>query len=311
MIFTSKVPLNAAPVTIADYLAGRFTYLDRDEWVEKIKSGRILLNDVRCTAESITRKGDMVSYIADNFDEPPADLNYRIIYEDQWFLGIDKPGNLLVHRAGKSFKNNLMFQLRHVHIPSYPDSHSAHRLDRETSGAVIVAKSAEARAAIQPQFSSGTIVKQYVAIVHGIPDKHEFTIDKPIGKEELSEVTYKFKVDSSGKPAITRIEQVTPVGSSYSLLRIKPLTGRTHQIRIHLVSAGYPIVGDKLYGLSEREYLRWRDKPAEIPQTLLIDRHALHCAFIKFLHPFTNKECRIEAPMPSDIKALIEKLEKL
>jgi RluA family pseudouridine synthase len=252
--------------------------------------------------------GSTLLYDAGEFDEPPANLDYRIIYEDNWFLGVNKPGNLLVHRAGKSFRNNLTYQLRYNNKPPFPGAHPTHRIDRDTSGIVLVAKNAEACAAMSSSFADHKVNKLYRAIVHGVVDRSLKVIDAPIGKAQNSLISYKFQVEPSGKSALTELIDMTPVGSNFSLLTLKPLTGRTHQIRIHCEHIGHPIVGDKLYGLSETDYLRWRDQSAAFQSESLFYRHALHCAMMEFNHPFDKRMLRLEAPLPDDMLDLLELL---
>jgi RluA family pseudouridine synthase len=305
MIFSTQVPLSVKNgATLAGYLAGRFTYHKHEEWETLIAQGKIALNGRIAVVTDMVQPKDSISYDAGEFDEPPADLNYRIIHEDPWLLGIDKPGNLLVHRAGRSFRNNLMFQLRFMHEPPYPDSHAVHRLDRETSGVVLVAKNGDSRAVFGRMFADGKISKGYNAIVNGAPLPQE--INLPIGKAEHSAIPYKFSVHPSGKPAITRIVASHPIGDNRSLLTLEPLTGRTHQIRIHCAAIGSTIVGDKLYGMSEEEYLTWRADPGTYAPAFPIHRHALHCASLSFRHPFTNEECRIESALPEDMRKIAD-----
>lgn len=307
MIFTSKVPNNVKPKTdLVTYLSDRFTYFSRDEWAEKIHDGAIAVDGIAGNANVDVKSGNIVTYDAGEFEEPEADLNYSIIYEDEWFLGINKPGNLLVHRAGKSFRNNLIYQLRSVHIPPFPDAHPTHRLDRDTSGVVIVAKTSESCSEMGAQFAGQEIEKEYVAIVKGIPDRTITEVNLPIGKSTDSIISYKFQVTPDGKEAITRISACEPVGHSHALLTLQPLTGRTHQIRVHCSAIGHPIVGDKLYGMDESSYIQWRDNPSLHNESLEFPRHALHCKSVGFIHPYTKKKCVITAPIPNDMIALMK-----
>lgn len=313
MKFNSKVPSNIAPGTkLIDYLVQRFTYHSRDEWVEKIKRGKVMLDDRYPLVKERINPGMMIVYDPGDFQEPPANLDYSIIFEDEWFLGINKPANLLVHRAGKSFRNNLIYQLRHVHQPPYSTAHTVHRLDRDTSGVILVAKTPTARAEVGKQFLESQIDKEYVAIVHGIPDiSIHREICLPIGKSKSSEIAYKFGVDPEGKEALTLLKQCTALGSCHSMLIVKPLTGRTHQIRIHLAAIGHKIVGDKLYGMNEEDYIRWRDKPEERNDELLFPRHALHCRMMSFFHPYIKQTVSLEAELPQDMLELAEDLKKI
>jgi RluA family pseudouridine synthase len=300
MIFTSEAPRSVRQGTLfVQYLADRFTYHNRAQWESLVKNGKVTLNGRIVSAAHAINPGDTITYDAGDFEEPPADLNYRIIYEDEWLLGIDKPGNLLVHRAGRSFRNNLIYQLRVTHDPPYPECHSIHRLDRETSGVVLVAKNAASLPAFGRMLSSGGMVKTYRAIVSGTPQPQEITL--AIGKHDTSAISYKFRVSPLGKPSITRIIASKPLGNGRSLLTIEPVTGRTHQIRIHCAAIGSPILGDKLYGMTEEEYLAWRSNPENMNRDRSLPRQALHCASLAFLHPFTQKPIRIEAPMPEDM----------
>ncbi|MBN1602135.1 MAG: RluA family pseudouridine synthase [Chitinispirillaceae bacterium] len=309
MKFSSKVPTNIkAGTSIIDYLSARFTYHTRQEWETNVRNGKIQVEDKCVSPHFIVKSGLTLLYDAGEFDEPAADLDYHIIYEDNWFLGVNKPGNLLVHRAGKSFRNNLTYQLRFINVPPFPDIHPTHRIDRDTSGIVLFAKNPEARAVMSNSFADQKVNKLYRAIVHGVVDRTIKVIDAPIGKAQNSSISYKFQVEQNGKSALTELIDMTPVGDKFSLLTLKPLTGRTHQIRIHCEHIGHPIVGDKLYGLSETEYLRWRDQSAAPETEMLFYRHALHCAMMEFDHPFDKRMMRLEAPLPKDMLDLLELL---
>jgi 23S rRNA pseudouridine1911/1915/1917 synthase len=291
MIFSSAVPRGIRKETaLLDYLAGRFTYHGREEWAGMAARGNVTVNGRTVRPGDTVAPGDIVAYDAGEFEEPAADLSYRIIFEDEWLLGIDKPGNLLVHRSGRSFRNNLMYQLRDVHVPPYPAAHACHRLDRGTSGVVCVAKNAEVKAALGRLFSEGKVDKTYLAVVRGMPKTRE--MDFPVGKIMAPAPSCRHGVVRGGKEARTLITEVQPLGPHHSLVTVRPLTGRTHQIRIHLAAVGAPVVGDRLYGEGGEPF----------------HRHALHCASLSFDHPVTGHECRMEAELPADMKLLIERL---
>jgi 23S rRNA pseudouridine1911/1915/1917 synthase len=291
MIFSSAVPAGLGKgATLIDYLAGRFTYHGRDEWAGMAGHGKVTINGRAAMPGDTVAPGDIVAYDAGEFEEPAADLSYRIIFEDEWLLGIDKPGNLLVHRAGRSFRNNLMYQLRYVHAPPYPAAHACHRLDRGTSGVVCVAKNADVKAALGRLFSEGKVEKTYRAVVRGAPEERE--LDFPIGKIAEPVPSCRHGVVQGGKDARTIIAAVQLLGRHHSLVTVRPLTGRTHQIRIHLAAAGSPVAGDRLYGAGGEQFTR----------------HALHCASLSFVHPVTGKACRMEAELPADMRELVKRL---
>jgi RluA family pseudouridine synthase len=262
-----------------------------------------------CEPDAVVKTGDLVSYNLPDLAEPEADVNYRIVYEDEWIVAINKPGNLLVHRAGRSITRNLVFLLRHTSgNPSYLSIHAVSRLDRETSGLVLFAKNADCLRGLHRAFAAKAVEKEYVAVVHNALTKQTLTVDLPIGSDSASAVSYKFATDSAhGKAASTVIENVSCAGS-FSLVRAKPLTGRTHQIRVHCAAIGNPVVGDKLYGLSESDYLAWRSDPQGHAHLLEFPRQALHCRRLAFAHPATRETLSLEAPLPDDMAGLIKKL---
>jgi RluA family pseudouridine synthase len=314
MIVSSVVPGNRGAVSLLEYLTKRFTYLSAEDWAKRIADGRIIHNGiVSKNAFVFLTHGDSIAYDCPEYAEPPADLNYHILYEDEWILGVAKTGNLLVHKSGKSIRSNLVYQLRYCHKPSpYPCIDAVNRLDRETSGVVLFAKDKTTLRKLHEYLFEKKICKEYIAIVKGIPGKSAWTIRLPIGKDAGSLIRYKFTViGESGKNAETRIELMQTLKCGHSLLRVWPITGRTHQIRVHLTACGLPIVGDKLYGMSETDFLSWRNDPSQFAKQEQFPRQALHCTSLSFQHPATKKEIVIEAPMPRDMTDLLYRLGRI
>ena len=136
MIISSRVPQTYNGFSILDYLTERFNYLSKEQWLNRITEGKVFCNDISCSVDTIIVTDDVVAYDMPEFTEPPADLSYSIVYEDDWLLGVDKPGNLLVHHRGKSFKSNLIYHLRYLHDPPFEKAGIVNRLDRETSGVI-------------------------------------------------------------------------------------------------------------------------------------------------------------------------------
>jgi RluA family pseudouridine synthase len=267
------------------------------------------VNNKSAVPDTDLKNGDIVSYEVGDISEPEADLSYNIVYEDDWIVGVNKPGNLLVHKAGASITRNLVFLLRHTSKnPAYAGINSVNRLDRETSGIVLFSKNPDCLRRLHRDFASGNVDKQYVAVVHNAPAEKVMRLELPIGPDVQSSVKYKFCVDrENGKDAVTLVETVA-AGSDHALLAVRPLTGRTHQIRVHLAAIGCPVVGDKLYGMSEQKYLTWRNDPARSAGSLEFDRQALHCGELSFVHPRTGAATTIRAPLPEDMQRLIETL---
>lgn len=314
MIISSQVTRQLPDCALIDYLSLHFTYLSRSQWLQRLTENRFVVNgQIQSDPDTRLCRGDVITYDMPEFQEPPADFNFKIIYEDDYIIGVDKPGNLLVHRSGKSFRSNLIYQLRYCRDPvRYGDVDIINRLDRETSGVVLLAKEKKSLRMMNDAFALRTIQKEYIAVVAGTPKEQAWTIKLPIGKDSLSAIKYKYRVDHEhGKDAETFVETIQNLQSGYSVVCVKPVTGRTHQIRVHLASAGLPIVGDKLYGMTEADFLSWRDDTVNFKGKLLFDRQALHCSSIRFIHPMTKKEVCIEAPMPQDMLELKEKLREM
>ncbi len=310
MIISSSVPQAYNGFSIPDYLTGRFTYLSKEEWLKRITEGRVYCNDIPSGVDTIIEADDVIAYDMPEFTEPPADLSYSIVHEDEWLLGINKPGNLLVHHRGKSFKSNLIYHIRYVHNPPFEKAGIVNRLDRETSGVVIVAKNREALVAMNRVLASRKVVKEYRAIVKGSPKPDSGTIDMPIGRVSNSKVGYRYGVNGEkAKNAVTGYETLQRIGESYSLLRLVPETGRTHQLRVHMAATGHVIVGDKLYGMEDDEFIEWRRDPDNFKGKLVFHRQALHCFRMSFIHPYTEKECTISAPLPEDMQQLMQEIE--
>lgn len=303
MIISSLVPSHYNNLSIIDYLSTRFTYLTRSQWHLRINEKKIRCNRSVIDKTATVRTGDIISYDMPEFTEPPADLNYTIIYEDDWILGINKPSNLLVHHKGKSFKSNLIYQLRYEHKPVYKNAGVVNRLDRETSGVVIVAKDKEPLIAMNKLFAGRKIEKEYLAIVSGIPKPAKGIIKDPIGRVENSKVSYRYGIGGRNqKSATTRYEIVSEINDTFAFVRLFPETGRTHQLRVHMQAIGHTIVGDKLYGLTDDEFISWRENPESVSKKVNFSRLALHCRSISFVHPYTDKICKITANLSQDLE---------
>jgi len=312
MMVSSRVPANRNGRALIDYLSERFTYFSRDEWIIRCNEGKIHLNDrIERAPQAPICGSDTVAYDMPPFTEPPADLDYRVIFEDDWLLAVDKPGNLLVHKSGKSFTSNLVYQLRYCHRPApYPQVGAINRLDRETSGIVLFAKDAQTLRLMNEAFARRAVHKEYSALVLGLPAEDSWAIRYPIGKLSTSAIAYKYGVDPiKGKEAHTQCEIVRRIGGGHALLRVKPVTGRTHQIRVHLAAVGLPIVGDLLYGSEEKDFLAWRADQAGGMQHRAFKRHALHCQRVVFEHPRTHQTITVETELPADMLEIIASLE--
>jgi 23S rRNA pseudouridine1911/1915/1917 synthase len=295
--------------TVVEFLSHRFKYHPPERWTHRVEDGRVRVNG-ECVAKGHrVRKDDVVSYTIIHA-EPPVDWRYDVVYEDDDLLAISKSGNIPVHACGVYIKNTLITHLRSL----YGQISLAHRLDRETSGLLLLTKNIRAARALSGMFEKGQVSKSYIAVVHGRVEAGSFEVDAPIGKVEYKRVDR--PVDGiatvaaaggqgnyfprriidfeNGKPARTRFE-VLRRGDGYTVLNVQPTTGRTNQIRVHLHHVGHPLLGDKTY--------RSVTESSRVPP---MARQALHSRSLGFEHPVTRLPMTLTAEVPGDMKHVVD-----
>jgi len=288
------------------YLAGRFTYLSRNQWQKQISNGNISLNGKSViNYHKKIKNGDYLAFQGTDFEEPDVDSNFSILYEDEHIIAVNKTGNLPVHPAGRFFNNTLLMILQQKKALKL---FTVHRLDRETSGVILFAKNHDSASFLQKNIKNAK--KNYIAVVHGTPEKTEFTVNMPIGNDPDSLVRKKRAAYPDARDhAVTHFRTIKTF-SNYSIINARLETGRQHQIRVHLSYSGLPILGDKLYGLDEKNYLEFIEKgnSDKIINRLGFRRCALHSKSISFIHPVKNETIIIEAPLPTDMSDFIKML---
>jgi len=227
-----------------------------------------------------------------------------IRFEDDDVLVLDKPGGLVCHSASRPEQTSLVVQLRE-HGIAMP--RLINRLDRETSGLVIVAKNERAGKNLGKQVLRREIQKEYRAICWGEFQQAAGTIDQPIAVTSGGPVYTKRVIDPAGKPSVTEffIAKQLP---GFTVVGLRPKTGRAHQLRVHLAWLGYPIVGDKIYGPDERLYLEFiaQGMTPALRAKLLLPRQALHASAVTFRHPHTQAPLTCQADLPVDMAQFIE-----
>lgn len=236
-------------------------------------------------------------------DVAAVEIPLDVIYEDKHLLVVNKASGMVVHPGAATGQDTLVHALL-AHcagelsgIGGVERPGIVHRLDRETSGVIIVAKHDAAHRALADQFASRTLTKEYLALVGGVPQLLSGTIDRAIARHPTHR--HRMTVAEGGKPARTDWEQVEAFGTMAALLRCRIFTGRTHQIRVHLKSLGHPILGDALYG--------WKYDPALGTEPKRVMLHAEH---LVVTHPISGKVLDLRAPLPADFSAVIKALRR-
>jgi 23S rRNA pseudouridine1911/1915/1917 synthase len=241
---------------------------------------------------------------------PWATEDLSILYEDEACLAVDKPPGLAVHPAGRHLSDTLV-QRVHARYRTEPGERVpiklCHRLDRETSGVVLLAKDSISHTALMKDFEHRRVGKEYLAVVRGVPDEEGGVIELPLAPARYGEIRIKMAVASDGMHARTDWK-VLERHEDCALVRCTLHTGRQHQIRVHLDAVGYPLVGDKLYGVEESIFLRNAQGELEHEdfRRLGLPRHALHAHTLEFTTPATGERVRVEAPLPEDLRAYLD-----
>lgn len=255
------------------------------------REGAVLLNGKAVFLSTRTKADDVLSI--DVTDPPqrenaivPVDFPLSILWEDEHLLAVDKPAGITVHGAALT-EEAITVAGAAAHYLGSTAIHVVNRLDRGTTGVMLIAKNSYLHARCMELLHTAVFCREYRAVCEGIPSPAKGMIDAPIGRDTTSLLSR--CIDPDGQRAVTEYE-VLSTGKGRSLLRLLPHTGRTHQLRVHMASVGHPLVGDWLYGTEDKS---------------LIARPALHSYRLCFTHPLTEKNVKITAPLPQDFSDLL------
>ena len=284
------------------YVAASELELSRTRVKKLIASDRVLVNGKKEKESYKVKDNDEITVFIEEPKETKIEaenIPLNIIYEDNDIIVINKEKGMVVHPGNGNTSGTLVNAI----LAYCKDSLSGiggeirpgivHRIDKDTSGLIIVAKNDKAHINLSEQIKNHEVTKIYTALVRGNIVENEATIDMPIGRSQNDRK--KMAVQENGKKSVTHIKVIKRYGK-YTLLRIKIDTGRTHQIRVHLSQIGYPIVGDEVYSNGKNEFN--------------VHGQMLHSTILEFKHPITNKKMHLEAPLPSYFEKIINQLNK-
>jgi len=321
-LVTHSVGPNQQRIRLDSFLKGRYSKRSREQLKRAIDSGVVSIKRSQGPHLSVGRTkpsyqlipGDEVLVLTERKPEPEVNFNYQVLFEDEELFVISKPPQLPVHPAGRYFFNTLLVHLKteghRAPLRADQDYYLVHRIDKETSGVLVLVKDRAACVDLTRQFAERQTKKTYLAIVKGHPP-HTFEMNLAMKRSTISQIELKMMIapeSEGGQASFTSFTRLETYGE-FSLIQCMPKTGRQHQIRVHLEAAGYPIVGDKLYGLPESDALRFYDRrylTPELEARLLLPRHALHSHSLEFIHPVTKKKLEFFAPLPEDLRNFLD-----
>jgi 23S rRNA pseudouridine1911/1915/1917 synthase len=291
-------------------LADAVPTMSRERLKNLIRSGAVEVKGAPLRDPAIKVKGDESLRVA--VPEPtPAhneaqDIPLKIVFEDDHLLVVDKPAGLVVHPAAGNFDGTLVNALLHhcegslSGIGGVARPGIVHRIDKDTSGLLVVAKTDVAHEGLAKQFAAHSIDRRYLAIVDGIPTASEGTVDAPLARSATNRKKIAIVEGSRGKRAVTHWKRLKPLQGA-ALVECRLETGRTHQVRVHMASIGHPLLGDPVYSRAGKTH-------GKLLKELGFQRQALHAAELGFTHPVTKSRLSFSSPMPSDMQELFKAL---
>jgi 23S rRNA pseudouridine1911/1915/1917 synthase len=303
-----RVPPECDRWRLDHFLKFRIRRLSRNK-IQNIIEHQVRLGDGRQPRPALgVRTGEVIVIERPAPVEPAVPRHFSVLAEDDTFIAIDKPAGLPIHTTAKYWRNTLTALLRE----RYPDGppQVCHRLDRETSGVMLLARGSGPGSFLKRAFARRAVEKSYLALCHGLPWPEEDEIDKPLKLLTGSRSRIIMGVAADGLPAVTHYRVVERF-ARHALLAASPRTGRQHQIRVHLASIGHPIMGDKIYRASEQHFIDFCEQG--LTEELLeafdgLPRQALHAHRLTFPHPRTGQAVTVESPLPPDLTGYMRAL---
>ncbi len=293
--YRNRIGKDAAGETVLLFYFRRYPHSSREAWRKRIVSGDVRLDDRPTTPETRLFAGQRLTYYRKPWREPDAPCSFALLYEDDHLIAADKPAGLPVLPGGHHLRNTLLSRIREQ-FPEIPGPAPLHRLGRGTSGLVLFARSGLARRALSEDFRNRRVCKFYRALVAGTDMPDRFAVDVPIGRIPFAPTRYLYAATSGGKPARTECRVLNrDRDGNRSLIRVNLVTGRAHQIRIHLAAAGHPLIDDPLYRAGGRPAVSAAGDRAPLPGDI---GYHLHAHELHFIHPATRRKVHLTCPPP-------------
>ncbi|MBI5531074.1 MAG: RluA family pseudouridine synthase [Deltaproteobacteria bacterium] len=310
-----RVPKEMAGMRVDCFLQTQLKDSSRTRAKAIVKVAARSLEGTRLRPNARVAAGQVLVLWRPPWDEVELEIDIGILYEDGHIVIIDKPAGLPVHPSARYYRNTVVKMMAR----KFPSEHLvlAHRLDRETSGVLVLARTAAADRKIKKQFEARTgVEKSYLAITWGWPERDEFRVELPLERDPKSRLRVAMRVAAPGHgldaaTRVTVLERRQKDDRRYALVRCDLETGRQHQIRVHLKAVGCPVLGDKIYGPDSELHARFSDGTlTEADRSVLeLSRHALHAARLVIRHPISDEPMVIEAPLPADMRAFLDALD--
>ena len=328
------VPADAAGQRLDQFLAANLDGVSRSRVQLLLDQGDVQLDGATPKASLKLRGGERIVITGEPHPAPlkaePEDIPLAIVYEDEHLAVIDKPAGMMVHagsgqtedaRHRGTLVNALLYRFNKLSSTGGELRPGiVHRLDKDTSGLIVVAKNDRAHAALAEKFSGREIHKTYIALVHGHVERARGTINAAIARDPLRRTRMTTQPQENARSAVSHYEVVRRIATRFgrfTLVRVRIETGRTHQIRVHMSSIGHPVVGDTLYGAASQltdqvasQSVKTRAARRNVdPERVRLERNFLHAAELEFAHPITRKVLRLNAPLPAELEHFLARLE--
>jgi len=306
----------AADARLDAWLAQQLPDYSRVSLRRLINAAQVLVDGKRAKAAHRLRPGERISVVLTELARPlpqAEEIALDILYEDDWLAAINKPPGMVVHPAKGHWSGTLTAALQfHFNKLSTAGGSTrpgvVHRLDRDTSGVIVIAKDDRVHRHLAAQFETRTIEKEYFAIVTGLPDRDRDWVDQPIGLHPYQREKMAIRHNDPNSREARSFYEVIERFDSFATMRVLPKTGRTHQIRVHLQSIGCPVLCDRFYG-ARAMITRGEIRNDASDTTPLLERQALHAMRLSLTHPETGEPITFEAPLPADLQGVLAELQ--